>query len=156
MHWCAKPPPGDPSSGLVPLDLSEGKYLWRPVFQTCICVERYMAVVQPVAFIKYKLKRYRPGPGEVEGGRGGEKKQGTTDPQKMRAFSIVLTNLVIIVVSSISVVVSFVTLSFINLDFNCKTFPILLMSNMLSVVASPVLHLHREGRLHCRKRPETH
>ncbi|KAJ8000826.1 hypothetical protein DPEC_G00184420 [Dallia pectoralis] len=125
----------------------------RPLFQSCICVERYMAVAQPVAFLKYRLRRYRmgtstviwvlsllygystnllkltehflifvllgvyclglvvislccffilrvlkqPGPGEVEGGRGGEKKQGTTDPQKMRAFSIVLTNLVIIV-----------------------------------------------------------
>ncbi|KAJ8000839.1 hypothetical protein DPEC_G00184560 [Dallia pectoralis] len=29
----------------------------RPLFQTCICVERYMAVAQPVAFIKYRLKR---------------------------------------------------------------------------------------------------
>ncbi|KAJ8000843.1 hypothetical protein DPEC_G00184600, partial [Dallia pectoralis] len=33
----------------------------RPLFQTCICVERYMAVVQPVAFIKYRLRRYRMG-----------------------------------------------------------------------------------------------
>ncbi|KAJ8000821.1 hypothetical protein DPEC_G00184370 [Dallia pectoralis] len=125
----------------------------RPLFQCCICVERYVAVAQPVAFLKYRLRRYRvgtstviwvllllygysttlfmfndgfsiyiligvyclglvvislccffilrvlkqPGPGEVEGGRGGEKKQGTTDPQKMRAFRIVLTNLVIVV-----------------------------------------------------------
>ncbi|KAJ8000820.1 hypothetical protein DPEC_G00184360 [Dallia pectoralis] len=125
----------------------------RPLFQCCICVERYLAVAQPVVFLKYRLRRYRmgtstviwvssllygyltallkfnvdfsndiligvcclgvvvislccffilrvlkqPGPGEVEGGRGGEKKQGTTDPQKMRAFRIVLTNLVIVV-----------------------------------------------------------
>ncbi|KAJ8000827.1 hypothetical protein DPEC_G00184430 [Dallia pectoralis] len=125
----------------------------RTLFQCCICVERYLAVAQPVAFLKYSLKRYRvgtstviwvlsllygylykfnvtisdnfligvyclgvvvtslccffilrvlkqPGPGEVEGGRGGEKKQGTTDPQKMRAFRIILTNLVIIVSST--------------------------------------------------------
>ncbi|KAJ8000845.1 hypothetical protein DPEC_G00184620 [Dallia pectoralis] len=187
-------------------------WICRPVFQSCICVERYMAVVQPVAFIKYRLRRYRmgtstliwgltiidacfriqsldnqsktnyelvsvyclglvvislccffilrvlkqPGPGEVEGGRGGEKKQGTTDPQKMRAFRIVLTNLVIILVSSISVVVGYTSLSFTSMDFYRNTFPMLLACNMLSVVASPVLHLYREGRLHCRKGPETH
>ncbi|KAJ8000822.1 hypothetical protein DPEC_G00184380 [Dallia pectoralis] len=151
----------------------------RPLFQCCICVERYMAVAQPVAFLKYRFRRYRmgtstviwvlsllygysttllkfnenvsiyvligvcclgvvvtslccffilrvlkqPGPGEVEGGRGGEKKQGTTDPQKMRAFSIVLTNLVIIVVSSISVLVGLATVSF-SLDCYCNVSPI--------------------------------
>ncbi|KAJ8000837.1 hypothetical protein DPEC_G00184540 [Dallia pectoralis] len=34
-------------------------WICRPLFQFCICVERYMAVVQPVAFIKYRLSRYR-------------------------------------------------------------------------------------------------
>ncbi|KAJ8000840.1 hypothetical protein DPEC_G00184570 [Dallia pectoralis] len=186
-------------------------WVCRPLFQTCICVERYMAVVQPVAFIKYRLRRYRmgtstliwglaiiypcftvsslgyltktndvlvsvyclggvvisfccffilralkqPGPGEVEGGRGGEKKQRTTDPQKMRAFSIVLTNLVIILVSSILVAVGFFTMPNSGIDFYCNTFLMLLACNMLSVVVSPVLHLHREGRLHCRKGPVT-
>ncbi|KAJ8000844.1 hypothetical protein DPEC_G00184610 [Dallia pectoralis] len=185
----------------------------RPFFQTCICVERYMAVVQPVAFIKYRLRRYRmgsstliwgltimyscvmvhlhvcertlnnyviigvyflglviislccffilhvlkqPGPGEVEGGRGGEKKQGTTDPQKMRAFRIVLTNLVIISMSSISLVTGYAIMSFNTINFYCNIFPMSITFNIFSVMASPVLHLHREGRLHCRKGPESH
>ncbi|KAJ8000842.1 hypothetical protein DPEC_G00184590 [Dallia pectoralis] len=153
------------------------QFTWRktggvmaPLFQTCICVERYMAVVQPVAFINvyclgvvvisvccFFILRVlkQPGPGEVEGGRGGEKKQGTTDPQKMRAFRVVLTNLVIILMSSISVVVSYVILPNSGIDFSCNIFPMLLACNMLSVMVSPLLHLHREGRLHCRKGPET-
>ncbi|KAL7841686.1 hypothetical protein SRHO_G00253770 [Serrasalmus rhombeus] len=31
----------------------------RPLFQCCICVERYLAVVHPVTFLKYKPMRYR-------------------------------------------------------------------------------------------------
>ncbi|KAJ8017222.1 hypothetical protein DPEC_G00015560 [Dallia pectoralis] len=31
----------------------------RPLFQCCICVERYLAVVHPVIFLKYKPLRYR-------------------------------------------------------------------------------------------------
>ena len=31
----------------------------RPVFQCCICVERFLAVVHPVLFLKYKPLRYR-------------------------------------------------------------------------------------------------
>ncbi|KAJ8011174.1 hypothetical protein DPEC_G00055430 [Dallia pectoralis] len=31
----------------------------RPVFQCCICVERYLAVVHPVTFLKYRPLRYR-------------------------------------------------------------------------------------------------
>ncbi|ROJ30589.1 Chemokine XC receptor 1 [Anabarilius grahami] len=31
----------------------------RPLFQCLICVERYLAVVQPVTFLKYKPLRYR-------------------------------------------------------------------------------------------------
>ncbi|XP_071392758.1 C-C chemokine receptor type 8-like [Centroberyx affinis] len=30
-----------------------------PLFQSCICVERYLAVVHPVVFLKYKPLRYR-------------------------------------------------------------------------------------------------
>ncbi|XP_029605624.1 P2Y purinoceptor 8 [Salmo trutta] len=33
----------------------------RPLFQCCICVERYLAVVYPVTFLKYKPLRYRVG-----------------------------------------------------------------------------------------------
>jgi hypothetical protein len=33
----------------------------RPLFQSCICVERYLAVVHPVVFLKYKPLRYRVG-----------------------------------------------------------------------------------------------
>lgn len=31
----------------------------RPLFQCCVCVERYLAVVHPVVFLKYKLLRYK-------------------------------------------------------------------------------------------------
>lgn len=33
----------------------------RPLFQSCICVERYLAVVRPVFFLNYKPLRYRVG-----------------------------------------------------------------------------------------------
>ena len=33
--------------------------LSRPLFQCCICVERYLAVVHPVIFLRYKLLRYK-------------------------------------------------------------------------------------------------
>jgi hypothetical protein len=33
----------------------------RPMFQCCICVERYLAVVHPVVYLKYKPLRYRVG-----------------------------------------------------------------------------------------------
>jgi hypothetical protein len=182
----------------------------RPLIQSCICVERYLAVTQPVSFLKYRLRRYRvacsttvcllslalacspisskgyeeaaaqvligvyclgvavisiccffilrvlkqPGPGEVEGGRGGEKKQRTTDPHKMRAFGIVLTNLVIILASSIPVVVGYTTVSSSLVSY-CNVIPMLLMVNIFSVLVSPLLHLYREGRLPCRRGPET-
>ena len=33
--------------------------LSRPLFQGCICVERYLAVVHPVTSLRYKLLRYK-------------------------------------------------------------------------------------------------
>uniref|UniRef100_A0A6Q2YPP8 G-protein coupled receptors family 1 profile domain-containing protein n=1 Tax=Esox lucius TaxID=8010 RepID=A0A6Q2YPP8_ESOLU len=33
----------------------------RPLFQGCVCVERYLAVVHPVTFLKYKPLKYRVG-----------------------------------------------------------------------------------------------
>ncbi|KAJ8000539.1 hypothetical protein DPEC_G00181160 [Dallia pectoralis] len=33
----------------------------RPLFHGCICVERYLAVIHPVTFLKYKPLRYRVG-----------------------------------------------------------------------------------------------
>lgn len=34
-------------------------FIGRPLFQTLICVERYIAVIHPVCFLKYKPLRYR-------------------------------------------------------------------------------------------------
>ncbi len=31
----------------------------RPLFASCVCFERYLAVIHPVTFLKYKLLRYR-------------------------------------------------------------------------------------------------
>ena len=33
----------------------------RPLFQCCICFERYLAVVHPVVFLKYRPLRYKVG-----------------------------------------------------------------------------------------------
>ncbi|XP_046731182.1 uncharacterized protein LOC124402280 isoform X4 [Silurus meridionalis] len=35
------------------------KSISRPLFQCCVCVERYVAVIHPVIFLKYKPLRYR-------------------------------------------------------------------------------------------------
>ena len=35
--------------------------LGRPLFQCCICFERYLAVVHPVFFLKYRPLRYKVG-----------------------------------------------------------------------------------------------
>lgn len=34
-------------------------FVGRPLFTSCVCFERYLAVVHPVTFLKYKLLRYR-------------------------------------------------------------------------------------------------
>ncbi len=45
---------------LVILKFSTGDIVTiRPLFQCLICVERYLAVVHPVTFLKYKPLRYR-------------------------------------------------------------------------------------------------
>ena len=36
-------------------------FLGRPLFQCCICFERYLAVVHPVVFLKYRPLRYKVG-----------------------------------------------------------------------------------------------
>jgi hypothetical protein len=104
-------------------------------------------------FILRVLKQ--PGPGEVEGGKGGDEKQGTTYPHKMRAFGIVLTNLVIILASSIPVVAFYASQSS-SLDYYCIVYPMLLIVNIFSVMVSPLILLYREGRLPCRRGLETH
>jgi hypothetical protein len=112
-----------------------------------------LAIISLCCFFILRVLK-QPGPGEVEGGRGGEKKQGTTDPHKMRAFGIVLTNLLIIFASFIPVVVGYTTAS-PSLDYICNVFPLLLIVNIFSVLVSPLMHLYREGRLSCRRGPET-
>ncbi|XP_071385596.1 G-protein coupled receptor 20-like [Centroberyx affinis] len=39
--------------------LSEFLFMSRPIFQSCICLERYLAVVHPVLFLRFKPLRYR-------------------------------------------------------------------------------------------------
>ncbi len=48
-----------PSITVLPLFLLGLVFTGRPLFQCLICVERYLAVVHPVTFLKYKPLRYR-------------------------------------------------------------------------------------------------
>ncbi len=48
-----------PSATVSPLFLLGLVFTGRPLFQCLICVERYLAVVHPVIFLKYKPLRYR-------------------------------------------------------------------------------------------------
>ncbi|XP_043072440.1 G-protein coupled receptor 35-like [Puntigrus tetrazona] len=48
-----------PNITVLPLILSGLIFTGRPLFQCLICVERYLAVVHPVTFLKYKPLRYR-------------------------------------------------------------------------------------------------
>ncbi len=48
-----------PSITVFPLFLLGLVFTGHPLFQCLICVERYLAVVHPVTFLKYKPLRYR-------------------------------------------------------------------------------------------------
>ncbi|XP_058613443.1 hydroxycarboxylic acid receptor 2-like [Onychostoma macrolepis] len=48
-----------PSITVLPLFLLGLVFTGRPLFQSLICVERYLAVIHPVTFLKYKPLRYR-------------------------------------------------------------------------------------------------
>ncbi|XP_058613445.1 hydroxycarboxylic acid receptor 2-like [Onychostoma macrolepis] len=48
-----------PSISKLPLFLLGLVFTGRPLFQCLMCVERYLAVVHPVTFLKYKHLRYR-------------------------------------------------------------------------------------------------
>ncbi len=48
-----------PSITVLPLFLVGLVFTGRPLFQCLMCVERYLAVVHPVTFLKYKPLRYR-------------------------------------------------------------------------------------------------
>ncbi len=48
-----------PSITVLPLFLLGLVFTGRPLFQCLICAERYLAVVHPVTFLKYKPLRYR-------------------------------------------------------------------------------------------------
>ncbi|XP_058615188.1 hydroxycarboxylic acid receptor 2-like [Onychostoma macrolepis] len=48
-----------PGITVLPLFLVGLAFTGRPLFQCLICVERYLAVVHPVTFLKYKPLRYR-------------------------------------------------------------------------------------------------
>jgi hypothetical protein len=98
-----------------------------------------VAVISLCCFFILRVLK-QPGPGEVEGGRGGEKKQGTTDPDK-RIFGIILAR-------SIPVVVGWATLSS-SLEITCNVLPMLMIMNIFSVLVSPLLHFYREGRMPC-------
>ncbi|KAJ8392179.1 hypothetical protein AAFF_G00077470 [Aldrovandia affinis] len=71
----------------------------RPLFQCCICVERYLAIVYPIAFLKYRARRYRAAClptvcgstlGVLRRARPGEGERGAIDLTKRRAFLTVL------------------------------------------------------------------
>ncbi|XP_019123823.2 uncharacterized protein LOC109140709 isoform X2 [Larimichthys crocea] len=111
-------------------------FISRPIFQSCICLERYLAVVHPTVFLRFKPLRYsvhvlcvlkQPGPGD--GSRGHESRNGL----KRKAFTIIVITLVF---TSISHVLRVFILS-----------PTLLFASQQVVHLSQPVHQHRQ-RVH--------
>jgi hypothetical protein len=167
----------------------------RPLFQCCVCVERYLAVVHPVVYLKYKplryrvgitglvwlvvigfclstmfmgffapyfrlamsayivillvmsfcclsvlwaLKRPRPGDGEKE----------VTNNMKMRAFKIILINLIVLVMNYLPMLL----VAALYGHLGSRLHQALIVSLTVAVVTGfmqPLLYLHRAGKLPC-------
>ncbi|KAJ8000540.1 hypothetical protein DPEC_G00181170 [Dallia pectoralis] len=176
----------------------------RPLFQSCICVERYLAVIHPVTFLKYKPLRYRvgcsgvvwvlvigscfeymfvesvfackyyamtfnlvlfsvmvfcclavlralkrPGPGDREGDGDRE----GTNNMKLRAFRIISTIMVAMVLMYLPLVLLLTIYHYLDPTDYCFGMSICFSIIIIGGFVQPLLYLHRAGKLPCLMKP---
>ncbi|XP_038566609.1 proteinase-activated receptor 3 [Micropterus salmoides] len=188
--------------GTVVLEcMSQFMFISRPTFQSCICVERYLAVVHPVVFLRLKPLRYRlawcvvdwllmllycvipafhlstihlsyaliskslfflvvmlycgvrvlcvlkqPGPGDGDGDRE------SRNSIKRKAFKVIMITLVFTSTTQfLQVFILGPTVLYASQQAVLQVTLVSLSINIVSVFITPLLYLHRVGKLPCIK-----
>ncbi|XP_044195189.1 lysophosphatidic acid receptor 6-like isoform X2 [Thunnus albacares] len=172
----------------------------RPIFHSCICVERYLAVVHPTVFLRFKPLRYRlafcmvnwllvllyctiptfmlsttqsvylliikslfflvlmfycgihvlcvlkqPGPGD------GDRARESSNTTKRKAFKVIMITMVFTSTTELLQVLMFSPMLYAPQQVLLWVMLMNMAVNIVSGFITPLLFLHRAGKLPCRK-----